>query len=126
MFKTAINTFTYSTNLSITAKLSKNTISKLPKNLHTYTLFQFSAQLLSEGRAFISKVYKVTCIFGNQQTYSCILKVPHTRVWKGYTDRRLQEFPTGRFADDEMDQVAEDFHNTECQFYARFEDMDQG
>ncbi|KAI6222681.1 hypothetical protein M3Y95_00919500 [Aphelenchoides besseyi] len=107
---------------------------------------RIEGKLISEGRAFLSKVFKI-CVYFNSQTksdgkiqeinnschaidYSFVLKVTQHRNWKNYADEKmegsiqtmLEEEKVEGEHDDELLSVAASYHNSECEFYRLFSD----
>jgi hypothetical protein len=84
--------------------------------------------LISEGRAFMSKVFKICVTFANQADYSFVLKVSQHKQWKNYADDGNGESSPERDENDnclrdkqkEMMEIGERYHNIECCFYNKF------
>ncbi|KAI6230306.1 hypothetical protein M3Y99_01077100 [Aphelenchoides fujianensis] len=93
-------------------------------------------ELISEGRAFLSKVFKIRLFFSPESnevkeetvgSYSFVLKVAQHRNWKNYTDETMDGGPTSQREepgerDEELLSVAASYHNIECEYYRLFKD----
>ncbi|KAI6234943.1 hypothetical protein M3Y99_00745800 [Aphelenchoides fujianensis] len=97
---------------------------------------KIDGELISEGRAFLSKVFKIRLFFSTESndvkeetagSYSFVLKVAQHRNWKNYTDETMDGGPTSQREepgerDEELLSVAASYHNIECEFYRLFKD----
>ncbi|KAK0401855.1 hypothetical protein QR680_016012 [Steinernema hermaphroditum] len=104
------------------------TIDWLLRNLHLSDPFftklnkyaavsDVTAEDISDGKGFISKVYKVDiCLNNSKEPYEVILKVPGVESFNAaYQNDHVQE--NGTIMNDKIVAV---LHNTECDFYSSF------
>ncbi|KAI6190382.1 hypothetical protein M3Y97_00111700 [Aphelenchoides bicaudatus] len=75
-------------------------------------LLSAEAVCISEGKGFLSQVFKVSAKFGNLKTYDFIVKIPFPA---GLQQIIENEKPDGD--QNVVDQIVVDGHNIECEFY---------